>query len=641
MSSSARSMAGRATALSRSLLCLLVVVLPLGVAACGGKPSPRPVAQRFLDAVARGDYASAASAAGVTVAPVRDAYRSFLGALAAPRLELRLGAVQADAAGTSAQATFDATVVPAGLGTLRYTGHLSLQRGTDGWQVRWSPTDVHPALTTGRHVALTREAGRRAPVLGGDGSALVADAPVVTIGVHPRALAHPAAEIAALARILRIDGATIARDVAAAPPDAFVPVITLRRPAFEQARTRLDALPGVPYRAGTAPLAPTPTFARALLGRVGPATKEALDRLGAPYRARDQVGLYGIQAAFEHRLAGSPTAEVVVEDARGARLQTLATFRGRPGRSVRVTLDRRVQAAAERALDAPAIRERRASLVAVRASTGEILAVANRPAESSYDTALVGRYPPGSTFKVVTATALLGDGLRLTDPVPCPPSIDVSGKRFTNFQGESAPGDVPFRTDFALSCNTAFVGLSSRLGASDLRAAAAAYGIGGAWQLPLDSFSGSVPVATDAVERAADAIGQGRVLVSPLDMAMVAATVDSGTWHAPQLLVDPAPAAQPSPKALAAPVAASLRALMRAVVTDGTAKQALGRLPGPPVHGKTGTAEFGSADPPLTHAWFIGYRGDLAFAVLVEGGGVGGAVAAPVAASFLRALDRS
>ena len=87
-------------------------------------------------------------------------------------------------------------------------------------------------------------------------------------------------------------------------------------------------------------------------------------------------------------------------------------------------------------------------------------------------------------------------------------------------------------------------------------------------------------------------------------------------------------------------MADSLRSLMRSVVTDGTAKQALGHLPGPPVQGKTGTAEFGSGDPPATHAWFIGYRGDLAFAVLVEGGGVGGAVAAPVAAAFLRALGR-
>ena len=76
---------------------------------------------------------------------------------------------------------------------------------------------------------------------------------------------------------------------------------------------------------------------------------------------------------------------------------------------------------------------------------------------------------------------------------------------------------------------------------------------------------------------------------------------------------------------------------MRAVVTDGTGT-ALKGVPGPPVHGKTGTAEFGTRNPPDTHAWFTGYQDDVAFAVVVEGGGFGAKVAAPIAADFLERL---
>jgi len=124
--------------------------------------------------------------------------------------------------------------------------------------------------------------------------------------------------------------------------------------------------------------------------------------------------------------------------------------------------------------------------------------------------------------------------------------------------------------------------------------------------------------------------------VSPLDMAMVAATVQGGTWRAPQLVVDPPPAPGPTPKALPGGVVASLRELMAGVVRNGTAAPAFKNFPGPPVSGKTGTAE--TADKSLTDAWFMGYRGDLAFAVVVQNGGIGGAVAAPIAAKFLRNL---
>jgi cell division protein FtsI/penicillin-binding protein 2 len=152
-------------------------------------------------------------------------------------------------------------------------------------------------------------------------------------------------------------------------------------------------------------------------------------------------------------------------------------------------------------------------------------------------------------------------------------------------------------------------------------------------KLPLQSFGGRFPDPADTAERAAAAIGQGRVQASPLHMATVAAAAASGAWRSPRLLTtDPAPEAKP----LDPTVVATLRDLMGEVVRSGTGT-ALSAVPG--AAGKTGTAEFGPGNPPATHAWFIGFRGSLAFAVLVEGGGVGGRVAAPIAASFLGAVS--
>jgi cell division protein FtsI/penicillin-binding protein 2 len=298
-------------------------------------------------------------------------------------------------------------------------------------------------------------------------------------------------------------------------------------------------------------------------------------------------------------------------------------------------LDQRLQNAAEAAL---ATSPKPSALVAVQASTGQLLAIANTPADSSLDRALTGEYPPGSSFKIVTTTALLPTGVTPDTPQACPPSITVGGRTFTNFEGETS-GTVPFSVDFARSCNTAFIGLASRLNSDQLQTAGRSLGIGTGWKLPLPAFTGQVPATTDPTELAADAIGQGRVLVSPVAMALAAGTVDSGTWRPPVLVTDPATPSAPlvQPAAPLPPGAAgTLAQLMRGVVTQGTGT-AVANVPGGPVYGKTGTAEFGTAQPPQTHAWFIGYRGDVSFAVIVEGGGVGGAVAAPIAANFLSA----
>ena len=316
-------------------------------------------------------------------------------------------------------------------------------------------------------------------------------------------------------------------------------------------------------------------------------------------------------------------------DGAGVVAAVLAQLPGTAPVPLVLTLDRRVQEAADQALagiDHPA------AIVAIDAPTGEVRAVAARPLDQAFNRAVHGAYAPGSSFKVVTSEGLVHDsGVRPDTVVACEPSATIGGKPFKNFEDESF-GPIPFRDAFAHSCNTAFVTLADEMSDENLMAAAGRFGFGVPYAAGVGAVGGQFPDPNDAADRAASAIGQGRVLASPLHMASVAAAVSAGTWRPPRI-VDSEPAGAPIP--LDPATVAVLGDLMREVVRTGTGTAAA--VPDQDVAGKTGTAEFGNADPPETHAWFIGFRGALAFAVLVEGGGVGGQVAAPIAARFLTA----
>ncbi|GGO75658.1 penicillin-binding transpeptidase domain-containing protein [Nonomuraea cavernae] len=276
-----------------------------------------------------------------------------------------------------------------------------------------------------------------------------------------------------------------------------------------------------------------------------------------------------------------------------------------------------------------------ASLVALRPSTGEILSVVNRP--GGFNRALLGKYPPGSTFKVVTASALVAGGLEPDRKVSCPAEQNIGGFPFHN-AGFKDYGTLAFRDAFAHSCNTTFGAMAvDDLGKGRLAEVAGSFGFGAAITPGVPAVRAEFPAPKDATDLASASIGQGRVLASPLNMASVAAAVADGAWRPPRLVAEElVPDHTLRPRPLEDAVVRALRRLMPAVVTDGTAHAV--RFPSGTA-GKTGTAEYGSGKEPPAHSWFIGYRGDLAFAVIVEGGGAGSAVAAPIAARFLNALD--
>ncbi|MFC6878142.1 MULTISPECIES: penicillin-binding transpeptidase domain-containing protein [Actinomadura] len=373
-----------------------------------------------------------------------------------------------------------------------------------------------------------------------------------------------------------------------------------------------------------------------LVGPAGPASAEAAKKLGPPYRTGDTVGLEGLQRQYEKRLAGTPALAVQVVGADGKPVKTLQRFGGKDGTPLSTTIDPKVQRAAGEAL---ADVDKPASLVAVRASTGEILAAANKP--GGYNRALMGRYPPGSTFKVVTAAALVAGGMDPRTPVGCPATTSIGGRTFKNSEYEKF-GTVPLREAFAHSCNTTFARLAvDKLGEKRLAQVAAQFGFNAPVIAGLPAVRAAFPDAKDDTALASAAFGQGEVLTSPLNMASVAAAAAGGTWRSPRL-VDASLASQAAdaggrepepPHRLEPAVERALHSLMPAVVSEGTASKV--DFPSGTA-GKTGTAEFGSGKEPPTHAWFIGYRGDLAFAVIVEGGGTGAGAAAPIAASFLK-----
>jgi hypothetical protein len=368
-----------------------------------------------------------------------------------------------------------------------------------------------------------------------------------------------------------------------------------------------------------------------LTGNVVAATAAQAKKLGAPYRAGDQIGQGGIEQAYQRQLAGRPSLTIRIHGP-GHRNATAARFPAVAGRPVRTSIDMRTQLAASHAVSSAAT-TKPVDIVAVQPSTGKVLAVTERP--GGFDRALEGIFPPGSTFKVVTASALVTKGLRPSSTVPCPSQVTIGGRTFHNDNNERL-GTTTLRTAFAASCNSTFAMLASqRLTGTSLASMATTFGFNAQPALGIPATLGRFTTPRAPVDLAAAAFGQGQDLVNPLSQASVAAAIENGTWRSPQLVTSPAPPQTARPRRLPATILDSLRPMMRAVVQIGTAA-GVGFPPG--VYGKTGTAEYGSGLNPPAHGWFIGYRGDLAFAVLVEGGGTGADSAGPIANAFLRKL---
>lgn len=591
-----------------ALLCALAVVA--ATSGCGWFGGPDDAAEEFAAAWSAGDDARAAAltddavAAGELLGAVRTA-------LAPAALTVTVGQVRT--AGDRAVAALDVRWDLREGRIWSYPGELELRPDPDaesGWTVRWAPTVVHPELGERQRPALRPEPATPAPVLDRAGLPLMSPTQVITVLLDRRAAGDLGAVARALAGALSpidptITDRSITDGATRTPEGQAYTVAVLRERDYDRARAAIYDLPGVRFLRSERLLPRDATFARQVLPAVRTEAAAQLD--------------------------GVPGWAVLAVDGNGGVVRTLTEQAPRAGTVVTTGLSLNAQIAAEDAVEAVA---QQAMLVAITPSTGQILAVAqNGPADAQGAVALTGRYPPGSTFKIVTADAgITGAGLTPATPVDCPGSVVVDGRPVPNKDG-FALGTVPLRTAFARSCNTTFARIGARLAPDALPAAALALGLGADYAVPgLVTVTGAVPLAPTEVLRAENAFGQGQVLASPFGMALVAATVAHGAPVVPQLIADRPTrvlkaAATPDPAALE-----QVRTMMRAVVTEGTATRLTGLGE---VYGKTGTAEY-AADG-RAHGWFVGYRGDVAFAVLVVDGG-SSEVAVQVAERFLRSV---
>ena len=287
-------------------------------------------------------------------------------------------------------------------------------------------------------------------------------------------------------------------------------LITLRKDDHDMVAPVIDGLPGVVVTPQADLLPTDDTFAPAIISQV----KEAV----------------------VHELDGKAGWRVVSVNQNGVDVDVLNQVPPAPAPSMSITLDRAVQDAAQEAVNAQGLK---AMLVAIRPSTGDILAVAqNAAADVDGPTAVTGLYPPGSTFKIVTAGAAIDRNMATPDTLlRCPGEAEIGHRVVPNYNRFDL-GTVPMAKAFANSCNTTFAELASRMPPTALTVAASQYGIGPDYQIDgITTVSGTVPPTVNLTERTEDGFGQGKVLVSPFGMALVAATVAAGKTPLPRLIV--------------------------------------------------------------------------------------------------------
>ncbi|MEV4320282.1 penicillin-binding transpeptidase domain-containing protein [Actinocrispum sp. NPDC049592] len=592
----------------KGIIAAVLLVLPL--AGCGlfsSGPSAEEFAGQFLNAFASGDTAGAAGRTD-SADSAKTLLDNVRGALKPAGVAMHVdSSVKKDDTTTVVRFTADWD-----LGRDRhwnYQGEVELRKDNDSWKVHWSPTAVHTKLGAQQTIGLRDTEPSMAPVLDRDGAPLLAPDRVVSVIIDPAKAGNVPQVAGALAAAVNKYDPTITQQsivdgVAKANNQPYT-VVSLRDADYQAAKAAIYELPGVRFAGAT---------------RMLPAVKN----LGS------QI-LPAVRKMFEAQTAGKPGFRIVTLNAAGGEVAELFAKDAEAGTTASVTLSRKVQSAAEAAIDSI---PQASALVAIQPSTGEILAVAqNAPADAQGAIALTGRFPPGSTFKTVTAAAGLQAGAVNADsPVPCPGTITV-GPRVIPNANQFDKGTIPLHAAYAFSCNTSFAKLASGLQPDALTTTAKQFGLGVDFVIPdVTTVSGSVPPANDLTERAEDGFGQGKVLASPFGLALMASTVARGTMPIPVLVRGQETKVNASPPPLPPGVTTALQGMMREVVTTNAANT-LGKLND--VRGKTGTAQFG--DGTHAHGWFAGYQGDLAFSLLITDAGAS-APAVEAADRFLRGL---
>ncbi|HEX4223785.1 MAG TPA: penicillin-binding transpeptidase domain-containing protein [Pseudonocardiaceae bacterium] len=593
--------AGRWTVAGTALL-----VLAAGCSSGSDKPSAQDVANEFLKGVARN-----LSSAGQDTTNPTEATKAIQAAHTALKpVTVAANNVNVSVNNNSANVAY---TLDWGFGpgrTWHDPSNFLMSQDKDGnWKVNWQPEIIAQKLKQGDKLKLTTDTQTQLPtVLGGDGSTLMAPTQVISVTLTPAQAGDIQQTASTLSAALsQFDPTITAQSIvtSAQGSSGSVTIVNLRQSDYLKVKSQIYSLPGVSFPSQVELLAPTKTFGSAILPT--------------------------IRTYANAQAAKSAPLTVAIElpgDAPGDILYTTASTTTQPA-PITTSLNTKLQTAAETAL---ATVPQQAMALVIQPSTGKILAVAeNAAASTAGDNPMTGLYPPGSTFKIVTASAAFNAGkLTPQQPIACPGTVTIEGKVIPN-EGQFDLGTTPVLNAFAKSCNTTFSEVAAGLGPNDLPSTAKQFGIGVDYTIPnITTNTGKVTSDTDVLARAEDGFGQGKDQVSPFGMVMVAATAAHGSTPLPSLIAGQTTQSDTPPKPISSTTLTSLQTLMRAVVTQGTGEP-LAHI-NPPVYGKTGTAQFG--DGSQSHGWFVGYQGDMAFAFLVVDAGTS-AVAVNVAGVFL------
>lgn len=624
------------------------VVLGLVVATAGYRWLTRPDHEARVQTLARGvadDLEDGRVPDALRVedgTSARSELRSILAGMGTIRPDVTVASVQIADGGTKGEITFDLSwTVHEGKDPWTYQARLPVTRSGATWTGTWTPAVLAPDLDDGEVLRAVRISAGRGDILGDGGSTLVTRRHVARVGVDRGAVTSDGARASAarVARVLDIDEAPFAQAVSQAGDEAFVEGIVLRSgdPQLPQLRRALDDIDGARIVDDTMHLAPTPTFAVETLGRVGPATSEIIEASDGEVREGDVVGAGGLQAKHDDTLRGTSGYEIHAVSPDTAAARSLHRVDAVDGTDLRTTLSEPHQVAAEEVLDDT---PRASALVAIRPSDGHVLALANGTGGRGQPTATLGQYAPGSTFKAVTALAQLRAGNDPGTSLPCPRTTIVDGRTFKNYDDfpDDRLGSMTLTEAIATSCNTALIDAREALPSEALTEAADSLGLTQDPALGVPAAMGEVPTPDSDTSAAAATIGQGTVVATPLAMATMMASITAGQRVTPRLMTTQTPAPSPPGASVTPGEARSMQTMLRAVVTDGSAPF-LRDNPGGPIIAKTGTAEYGSADPPRTHAWMVAAQDDLAVAVFVEDGAGGAGTAGPVVDQYLEALQ--
>ncbi len=518
-----------------------------------------------------------------------------------------------------------------------------------------------------------------------NGLPLVDNRPAFTLSLIPRELDDAETVLARVSVLLKIPLSELQDVLDKAPRDSIRPQRVRRGLSLEDV-TKLEErrleLPGVVVEVEPQRVYPTSTFAAHLLGYVREVSDEQMKH--GRYRRGDMIGQSGLERLLDEHLRGRDGGERIEVDAFGRQMKVMRREEPDPGAQVITTVDRRIQEVAERAMAGHA-----GAVVVLDPRDGDVLAMTSSPAFSLdsftgnldreewlrlvqdpktplMNRALASQYAPGSVFKVVVAAAGLQEGsLTPMDRAYCNGEFHMGGWTFKDWK-TGGHGHVDLRSAVIHSCNIFFYQAGLKVGPEAITRYARAFGLGAPTGVDLGGEKpGLIPVVSPARGRsgrgwqAGDtvniSIGQGRLLVTPLQVArMMAAVANGGILWKPRLVqrverADDTIAYASSSKMaghveLSPAVWAFLRHALAGVVNDG-GTGAAARLPGIRVAGKTGTAQSVAKSDSAKgqdHAWFASFAPaddpQAVVVVFVERGGKGGQVAAPIARQIYQAL---